>query len=106
MPAPISLVAENSQEAKENKMQNIQTYYPELNQVKPSNKYEAAFVRTGYRVKTFETLKGQGIKFSYKIEASPNVKPERVGMNVYYLSMNAFKKLSSKEGITLEILLD
>lgn len=85
---------------------SIQTYYPELQQTKPANKFEAVFVRTGYRVKTFETLKGQGIKFSYQIESSPNVKPERVGMNVYYLTMAAFKKLQAKEKITLEILLD
>lgn len=85
-------------------MQNIQTFYPELNQVKPSNKYEAQFMGTKYRVKTFETMKGQGIKFAYKIEAGQYIDPERVGMNVYDLTMAAFSKL--KADITLEILLD
>lgn len=85
-------------------MQNIQTFYPELNQVKPANKFEAQFMGTKYRVKTFETMKGQGIKFAYKVEAGQYIDPERVGMNVYDLTMAAFSKL--KADITLEILLD
>jgi hypothetical protein len=93
---------------------NIETYYPELQQVKPSNKFEAQFMGTKYRVKTFETLKGQGIKFAYKVENMPGIKPERVGLNVYDLTIAAFTKLrnerrtklNANNKITLEILLD
>jgi hypothetical protein len=85
---------------------SIQTYYPELGQANPGNKIEAEFVLGKYRVKTFETLAGQGIKFSYKIEAGQGINPERVGMNVYYLTPAAFKKLEKSQTVTLLINLD
>jgi hypothetical protein len=85
---------------------NVETYYPELQQIKPSNKFEAQFMGSKYRIKTFETLKGQGIKFAYKIEAGQYIPPERVGMNVYVLTIAAFTKLKANNKITLEISLD
>lgn len=86
------------------------TYYPEMNETKPTGIGTAQLGHYGkhYYVNTRLELKGRGIEFLRTLAPSDLVPSaqHRVGEHEYRVTLNAFKKLCEKLDFTGEILLD
>lgn len=88
---------------------SFQTYYLEMNEVKPVTEGTAQLAHYGkhYFIDTRLVLKGRGITHIRTLTADDLVPSaqHRVGEYEYKVTLNAFEKLCEKHNFTGEILL-
>ena len=89
----------------------LRTYYPEMNESKPSAQAEAQLSYNGkhYFVSTPLTVKtGVGIEFlkTYKASELTPQGQRKAGWNLYQMTKRAFDKFKVQHTVSMEMLLD
>ncbi|MGG3987463.1 hypothetical protein [Bacillus smithii] len=86
----------------------VKQYRPEMGDKKPIAEIEAKYssLMGKYRLSTPLKLSGRGIKYHDTYTEQNCTNPSKYGWNVYYVTKNAFEKLSKEYSIAQELLLD
>ena len=86
----------------------LQTYHPELGEVKPAATIEARLAHNGrhYFIYSKSALTGRGVTLLGIVQPGEMMNSRRDGWHHYKVTMAAFDRISAAADVAMEVLLD